>query len=86
MSSPGSRICMVPGSSPASATPLASAEPSPSRLSSGLEARDKAGEHGGGFLAHQFGVVVLVEFVEFDQRARKPRFAANLSGRSGRNR
>ena len=34
-SSPGSRNCIVPGSSPASATPLASATPSPIRLSSG---------------------------------------------------
>ena len=34
------------------------------------QAGDEAGEHGGGFLAHQFGIVVLVEFVKFDQGTR----------------
>ena len=43
-------------------------------------ARDEAREHRGGLLAHQLGVVVLVEFVQLDQRPRQPRLAANLAG------
>jgi hypothetical protein len=52
-------------------------------LSSGDQAGDEAGEHGGRFLAHQFGIVVLVEFVEFDQRTCEPRFAPDLAGAQG---
>ena len=38
------------------------------------------GEHRSGLLAHQFCVVVLVEFVELDQGPRQPRLAPDLAG------
>jgi hypothetical protein len=49
----------------------------------GGQACVEAREHRGGFLAHELGVVVLVEFVEFDQCARQPRFTPDLSGPQG---
>ena len=45
----------------------------------GVLARDEPGEHGCGFFADQFCVVVLVEFVELDQGARQPRFPPDLA-------
>ena len=46
----------------------------------GVLSRHKPGKHRSGFLAHQFGVVVLVEFVELDQGPRQPRLAPDLTG------
>jgi len=37
-------------------------------------------EHRRGLLAHEFRIVVLVEFVQLHQRPRQPRLAANLTG------
>ncbi len=45
----------------------------------GREPRHVASEHRGGLLANQFGIVVLVEFVELDQRPCEPRLAPDLA-------
>ena len=49
----------------------------------GALAGDEAGEHGRGLLAHQLGVVVLVELVQLDQGAGQPGLAADLPGAQG---
>jgi hypothetical protein len=49
------------------------------RIFRGL-ARDEAREHRRGLLAHQFGIIVLVELVELHERPGQPRFTADLSG------
>ena len=41
---------------------------------------DEAGEHGGGLLPHQLGIVVLVQLVEFHERPGEPGFAPDLAG------
>lgn len=67
----------MPGSSPASAA-LGVRQPFAHQVVLGSEPRDEAGEHRRGLLAHQFRVVVLVEFVQLHQRPREPRLAADL--------
>ena len=43
------------------------------------QASDEAGEHRRGLLAHQFGIIVLVQLVQFDESTRQPRLAADLA-------
>ena len=44
----------------------------------GIVLGDEACKHGGGFLAHQFGIIVLIQFIELQQHPPQPWLTANL--------
>ena len=82
MSSPAPEFCKVPVPARQRHAVGIGRAPRPSDCPRG-ETGDEPGEHRGGFLAHQFSVVVLIEFVQFHQSTGQPWLTRICPGRSG---